>query len=258
MAINAVLAIAHRDLMKLLRDPVRLASTFVLPFLMVGVFGGIMQANLGEGAGFDFIVFIFTGVLAQTLFMSVSGGIISLIEDRENDFSQAMFVAPVSRHVIIFGKIVGETLVAMPQGLVILVFGLIIGISISARQLFALAGVAILVCFFGGAFGVLVLSNLNSRRAATEVFTYIMMPQWFLAGVFTPMRQLPWYLDILARITPMRYAVDLVRGTFYDGLQDFPQVVLASPAVNLAVMGVMFFSFLILGTWMFVRKERNR
>ena len=36
----------------------------------------------------------------------------SLIEDRENDFTQELFIAPISRYAIVFGKILGEALVA--------------------------------------------------------------------------------------------------------------------------------------------------
>jgi ABC-2 type transport system permease protein len=52
----------------------------------------------------------------------------SLIKDRENDFSQEIFVSPISRYSIIIGKIVGESLVAFSQAIVVLLFGLVIGI----------------------------------------------------------------------------------------------------------------------------------
>jgi len=52
-------------------------------------------------------------------------GDVSLIDDRENDFSQEIFISPISRYSIILGKIVGETLVALVQGIGILVFGLL-------------------------------------------------------------------------------------------------------------------------------------
>jgi hypothetical protein len=56
----------------------------------------------------------------------------------------------------------------------------------------------------------------------------------------------------------MRYAVDLIRGVFYAERSDGARVVLADPATNLAVMGVAFVGFMILGTALFVRAERNR
>jgi ABC-2 type transport system permease protein len=258
MTLNAILAISYRDLMKFLRDPARLVSTFIFPLLFIGIFGVTMQANLGAGAGYNFLPFILTGVLAQTLFMSSAQGVISLLEDRENDFSQEIFVSPISRYAIVFGKIAGESMVALPQGLVIVVFGLIVGVPISVPQAVGLAVVAILVCLLGGAFGVILLSNFGSQRAANQVVPFIMIPQFFLAGVFAPIRVLPWYLEILSRISPMRYAVDLARGVFYLGRPEFAKVVLEAPLANIATMAVMFGVFLFVGTLLFVRAERNR
>src|SRR5262245_29712558 len=108
--LGPILAIAHRDLIKFLRDRGRLVGTFVFPFIFIAILGGSFQANLAGNFGFNFIAFTFTGVFGQTLFQSAADGIISLIEDRENDFSQEMFVSPISRYSIVFGKILGESL----------------------------------------------------------------------------------------------------------------------------------------------------
>jgi ABC-2 type transport system permease protein len=254
--LNAILAISYRDLLKFLRDRVRLVSTFIFPFIFIGILGGTFNANLE--AKYDFLTFIFTGIYAQTLFQSSAIGIVSLIEDRENDFSQELFVAPISRYGIIFGKILGETFVALAQGVGILVFGLIVGVSLSPTQLLGLLITGVAACLFGGAFGVLVLGNIGSQRSAQQVFPFIMLPQFFLAGVFSPIQVLPWYLDILSRLSPMRYAVDLARGVYYAGGPDYSEVVLAPALYNLAVMGAAFAVFLLAGTILFVRRERDR
>jgi ABC-2 type transport system permease protein len=255
---HAIMTIAYRDFLKLLRDPARIASTFIFPVLFIGVLGGSMQANLGANAGYDLLTFIFTGVLGQTVFASTASGVISLIEDRENDFSQEIFVSPISRYSIVFGKIMGESLVAFPQGAAIIAFGLLAGAHLSLARVVLMAPIGLIICVFGGAFGLLVLSNLTSQRSANQIFPFIMFPQYFTAGVFSPVKVLPWYLDILSRVTPMRYAVDLLRGFFYAGTPDYDKVVLASPLYNLAVIGIMFVFFLVLGTYLFVRGERNR
>jgi ABC-2 type transport system permease protein len=90
--LNHIAAIAYRDLTKFVRDPMRVISSLIFPVIFVGVMGRTMDANLGESIGFDFQVFIFTGIYAQTLFESSTFGVIWLIEDRENDFSQEIFV----------------------------------------------------------------------------------------------------------------------------------------------------------------------
>jgi ABC-2 type transport system permease protein len=258
MNANAVLVLAYRDLLKFGRDPGRLVSSLIFPVIFIGILGGSLQANLGADAGYNFITFTFTGILAQTLFQSTAIGVVSLIEDRENDFSQEIFVSPISRYAIIFGKILGETLVALPQGLAVALFGILLGVPFTLANVLGLLAVSVVVCLFGGAFGVLVLSNLSSQRTANQIFPFIMFPQFFLAGVFTPIKELPLPLEILSRISPLRYAVDLLRGVFYAGQPDYSKVVLAAPPLNGTVIGVLFAIFLVVGTVLFVRGERNR
>jgi ABC-2 type transport system permease protein len=111
---------------------------------------------------------------------------------------------------------------------------------------------------FGGAFGVLVLSRLPNRRAATQIFPFIMLPQFFLAGVFNPIGNLPLPLDIASHIAPMRYAVDLLRNVYYAIHPEAVQVPLATAPQNLAIIGVLFVLFIGIGTAFFVRAEQNR
>ena len=256
--LNAIFVIAFRDFLKLLRDRARLLISFIFPLIFIGVLGGSLQSNLGPSLGYNFLTFTFIGVLAQTLFSSTASGVISLIEDRQNDFSQEIFISPISRYSIIIGKILGESLVSLTQIIGILLFGLILQIPMSFNTLISLLPFFIIACFLGGAFGVLVLANLSDQRAANQVFPFLIFPQFFLAGVFNPIQVLPIYLDILSRITPMRYAVDLIRGIYYQGSPEYSKVVLDNPIFNLTIIAIMFFVFLIAGTYLFVRKERNR
>lgn len=256
--LNAIIALAYRDLLKFLRDRPRLISTFIFPFIIIIAMGGSLQASFGEDLGFNFMTFIFTGVFAQTLFLSATMGIVSLIDDRENDFSQEIFVSPISRYAIILGKILGESLVALAQGVGIILLGLVVGVPISAGQIGLLFIVGLAVCLFGGTFGLIIVSNLKSRRSADQIFNFVMLPQYFLAGVFAPIKKLPIYLDVLSRAAPLRYAVDLTRDLFYAGKSEYANVILAGPIFNLAVMVGLFAAFLVVGTFMFVRNETNR
>jgi ABC-2 type transport system permease protein len=255
---NAIVAIAYRDFLKLLRDPARIVSTIVFPLIFIGILGNSLQANLGTAAGYNILVFTFTGVLAQTVYQSTALGVISLMEDRENDFSQEIFVSPISRYSIIFGKILGETLVAFPQGVAIVVFAFIIGVPLGWTQVGSMFLVGFVTALYGGAFGVMLLALASSRRAADQIFPFLLLPQFFTAGIFAPIKVLPLYLDILSRISPLRYAVDLTRGLFYWGQPEYGLVVLTSPLVNLAIIAASFAIFMVIGTFLFVRSERNR
>jgi len=256
--VGAVLMLAQRDLTKLLRDRARLVSELVFPIIFIGILGASLQAAFGRAFGYDFVTFTFTGVFAMTLFQTTAQGIISLIEDRETDFAQEIFVSPISRYAIVAGKILGETLVASPVAIGIVAFAALLGVPMTAERVVALAIGGLVAAFFGGSFGVLVLSNLPNRRAAQNVFPFLMLPQYFTSGIFNPMVDQPPLIDALSRLSPMRYAVDLVRGLFYRESGEYRLVVLQDPATVIALIAVAFVAFMVVGTALFVRKERDR
>lgn len=251
---SAILAIAHRDFVKLLRDRQRIIADFSFPLIFIGILGTTLQAGFGDRAGINLLHFVFTGVLAQTIWQSSAMGLISLIADREQDFSQEIFVSPISRYSIVLGKILGESLVALPQALGIVLFGFVLQVPLGPDQLLRMAGAAAVIALFGGAFGLIVLANIGSQRAANQIFPFVMLPQFFLAGIFNPIGNLPLPLDILSKLSPMRYAVDLMRNAYYGE----PGIWLFDAATNLAIMGAAFVIFMVAGTFLFVRAERNR
>src|SRR5216684_4150529 len=238
---NAIVTIAYRDVLKFTRDPSRLIATLVLPVLLVGLFGEGLQATLGSSLGYNYLTFVF------------------LIEDRENDFAQEIFISPISRYSLVFGKILGESLVAFAQAVVIVAFGAFIGVPMNWVTLPGLLFVAFVTCLLGGAFGLILLATLGSQRAANQILPFLIIPQLILAGVFNPLKGLPIYLDLVSRIAPLRYAVDLTRAVYYLGQPAaYNKVVLASPFINLLIMIGMFVIFLVTGTILFVRSERNK
>lgn len=256
--LHAIAAIAYRDLLKFVRDRARLVGSFIFPFLLMVLLGPSMQMNLGSASGFNYIGFTFTGVLGMTAFQSTAQGIASLLEDRQNDFAQELFVSPVSRYTIVFGKILGETIVALAQLVPLVLLAFLLRVPITGTQLAEMAPVALLSCLLGGAFGLLALSLFTTQQAANQIFNFLMFPQFFLAGVFTPIRVLPWYLEILSLMSPMRYVIDLFRGVLYLGRPEYSKVVLFNPGLNLLIIAVMFAVFLIVGALLFERRETNR
>jgi ABC-2 type transport system permease protein len=171
---------------------------------------------------------------------------------------QEIFVSPVSRYAIVAGKIIGEALLALPTGLGILAVGLLIGVPLSFVALLALIPVSLIIAVYGGSFGLLLLSRLSSQRAAQQIFPFILLPQFFLAGVFNPIHEPPLPFAILSALSPMRYAVELTRNVVYGLQANVTPPEMTPLPINLAVIAGSFVIFVVAGTAFFVRSERNR
>jgi ABC-2 type transport system permease protein len=256
--LNAIFALGYREIVRFSRDYARIVVTFVFPIVFIGILGASLESNLGEVAGYSFITFAFTGVLGQILFQTTALGVIALREERESNLIQEVFVSPISRYTIILGKIFGESMVALTQCIGVILFGSFIGIVMTTHQMLSMLPLLVVVCLLGGSFGALILSIMKSPRGVQQVFPLLIVPQIFLAGVFSPIKILPFHVLFLSRIMPMTYAVDIVRSVFYRGLPEASETVIFSTHTDLYVSIGFFVAFIMIGTYLFVRGERNR
>jgi ABC-2 type transport system permease protein len=256
--LSAVLAIAQRDVIKLLRDRPRLAVNLAFPILLVAGLGSILQPTVGRVTGLSAVALAFSGVLAATLFQSTAAGMISIAEDRETDFSRTLFVTPVTRLTLVSGKIAGESLVALCQGACIVVFAVLAGVRLTGAQLAALLPPCLACCLLGGAFGLVTMASLPNQRSAMEIFQFLIIPQYVLGGVLVPLHGVPRYLDVVAYFMPLRYAVDLTRAAFYRGTPGYRLVVTTSPLLAAAVVCGLFVALMAAGAAVFSYRERAR
>jgi len=58
---------------------------------------------------------------------------------------------------------------------------------------------------------VLIASRMTSFQGFGTIMNFAVMPMWFLSGAMFPPENLPGWLDILVRLNPLTYGVDLMR-----------------------------------------------
>jgi len=257
-AVNAVVTVTARDIVLVLKSPSTLAISLIMPLMMMGLIGGNLMENMTGGLSFDFGTFMLVGMLINMLFMTTTMGMTSMIDDSDEQFSAEMLVSPVSRYSIVIGKILGSSFLAVISGLGVLVIGWIMGITLSGWQLLGLTALTPLMCLSGGALAMIVFGLVRNRKAANMAVMMITMPQMFLSGVIIPIGSSSGILWFLSRILPMTYCVDLGRAVVYAGTDQYDSTVLFNPAVSLVAIIGLTIVCLILGTYLYVRSEKNR
>lgn len=253
------ISLAQRDVLKFVRDRGRIMASIIFPMVFLAIFATTLDAGIGQGAlGFSYVDYVFSGLLLQSVFQSSFMGIVSLIADREKDFSMSIFVSPAHRMAIVLGKIIGEILVGLGQIGGILVIGFALGVSFHPLRLLLSLPLLSLAGFVGGSFGILVASRLSSAENAQRVFPFVMFPMMFLSGAFTPVRNLPFLLNTLKTLNPIYYGVDLMRHWLYFGRPEVSLVTAHSWLFDLTFFFLIGVSCLFIGTWLFTQKEGNR
>lgn len=256
--LNAMVAVAARDITITLKSPGTVVLSLVMPLLMMGMIGGNLMQNMAGGLGFDFGEFMLVGMLVNMLFMMTTMGMVTLVDDSDDNYSAELLVSPVSRYSIVIGKIVGSSFMAIVSCLGVLVVGLVMGITLTGWQLLALLALAPLMCLSGGALAMIVMGVIKSNKAANIAVMLITMPQMFLSGVIIPIGNSSGVLFVLSRILPMTYCVDLGRAVVYAGSPDFDSVVMFNPMVSLVAIITLTVICLVVGTYLYARSEKNR
>src|SRR5262249_20368474 len=135
----------------------------------------------------------------------------SVIEDRREGFLLSVLVAPISRSVIVLGKVLGGATLATMQGVIFLAFSPLIGIHLDiARASLALLSI-FLVAFALTALGFIVAWRLDSTQAFHAIINLFLMPLWMLSGSLFPVGGAARWIGWIMRANPLTYGVEALR-----------------------------------------------
>jgi ABC-2 type transport system permease protein len=245
-----------REVKRYLRDRTRIVSSFVQPLLWLVIFGVGIGASLRGGVeipGITYQHLIFPGIVGQTLlFTSMFMGI-SVIWDKEFGFMKEILVAPISRFSIFLGKMVGDSTDALIQGVIVLILGLALGISINPITFLASLPIMLLITFGLVSIGLTIASFMGSLESFGAIQSFINLPLFFLSGALFQLQLLPGWMQDASRLNPLTYGVDALRNVLLGGVWQPFQV---QPLfVDIAVVGVFDLVMIAIGTWAFSRMK---
>ncbi len=247
--LEGVYTIWLREMRNFRRARSRMVSSIAMPFFWIVLMGVGLGSAFGEGVmGFDYLTYMSTGIIGMSLlFNSIFSGV-SVVVDRKFGFLKEVFVAPVPRSSIIMGKILGGSTVAMITGvLVILISVGLARVPLSTGILAALPFMLMTSFVFIG-IGLLIASRMESMEGFNMIMSFIMMPVFFLSGIFFPLDQTPQWMQAISMLNPLTYGVDGIRASIL-GVAQFPIWMSFSALVG-------FFVVLIaLGTHFFRKME---
>ena len=259
--LRGIYTIWYRDILRFWRDKMRMVGSIVFPLLFLFIFGSGLNARMDFlGPGIDFAQFMFPGIIGMSVLMSSFMAGISVVWDREFGFLKEVLVAPISRASVAVGKTLGAATVALLQGIIILLFAPLIGVSLSPLTVLAILPLMLLLAASMGSLGILLATRIRSMEAFQAVMQMLMFPMIFLSGVFFPLQGLPAWMNILVKINPATYGIAPIRqvmlGTGPDSI--FAVNILGHTMSlwdNVLVMAVFGAVMILLAMWSFGNQE---
>lgn len=258
--LKAIYTIWSRDVIRFSRNRVRIIASLGQPVLFLFVFGaGLSPAMAPLGGGtLNFEQFMFPGILAMAVLFTAIFSAVSIVWDREFGFLKEVMVAPVSRVAVALGKLAGGSTVALFQGSLVLLFAPLLGIKLTAFQIFGLLGLMLMMAAMMSALGILIAARQRSMEGFQVIMNFLMLPMFFLSGAFFPLEGVPAWMELLSRVNPVTYGVDPLRQVALR--ESVPQMFLEAMRLhpittNVALMAAFGTAFLIPAVWLFSRRD---
>ncbi|MGH9024866.1 MAG: ABC transporter permease [Acidimicrobiia bacterium] len=205
--------VCRREIIRFFRMPARYITGLAQPILFLVVLGAGIEPLVGgrAAAGVDFQQYLLPGVLAMSVLFSAFFSSVSIVWDREFGFLREMLVAPVSRTGLVIGKLLGSALVAVGQGIILLIAAPFLGVDLGFLDFLAVFGLMLLLAFSLTAFGILIASRMQRMESFQMVMALVINPMLFLSGAIFPINDLPEWLKVATRLNPVTYGVDPIR-----------------------------------------------
>ena len=212
MSLDRALAIAGRIVSQMRHDPRTLGMMFFVPlFLMTLIYLSVPDqpglfdylAPAGLAVVVLFFVFILTGV--------------SFLRERLQGTLERLMASPATRADLVVGYLLGFFLFAALQLVVLLLFTIwVLGMKYRG-SLGEVLAFQLLVALGSLNLGILASTWARNEFQVVQFIPLFILPQFLLGGLLWPVEQMPWYLQDLSRVMPLRYAIEGLRGIMLEG-----------------------------------------
>jgi ABC-2 type transport system permease protein len=209
-AASLVLHQARYDLLGFLRNPQARFFTLILPLLFLVILTSVFGNNRVGPQHVRSATYYVPGLCALGIVAaSFVNLVISITAQRERGILKRRRATPVPALVLIAGRTLTAVGISLVNLALLLAVGRVAyGVSVPVRGLPAVALTAVCgsVCFCVLAYAL--TTAVNSEDAAQPIVQAVMLPLYFISGVFVPNVILPSWLRTIAEIFPVQHLSD--------------------------------------------------
>ena len=229
-----VAALCIVEVQKMRHDRFELYTRAIQPLLWLVIFGETFtRVRAIPTGGIPYLDFLAPGILGQsTLFVAIFYGI-QIIWERDAGVLTKLLATPTPRPALIIGKSFAAGIRALTQVIAVLVVSVLLGVSFTTNPL-RILGAALIVVLGAGFFASLSMTIAGlalSRDRLMGIGQAITMPLFFASNALYPVKIMPGWVQVIAKVNPLSYQVNALRGLLIGTkapiAEDFGVVLLA-------------------------------
>ncbi|MHC5022838.1 MAG: ABC transporter permease [Planctomycetota bacterium] len=241
--------IARREVVHIVRRPVRIAAAVGTPLVLWLLLGSGFAASLkpAHTADASYAAFLLPGMMTLVAVFAAVFSAISLIDERQTGWLQSVLVSPAPRWSIAVGKTVGGGFVALVQAALLLpaapVLDVPLGFGAAAQVLIGLMA----TCAAMTALGVAFAWRSESTASFHAVMNLVFMPMWVLSGAFFPASGASTWLGTLMAINPLSWCTQAIRGPLAGPGADEPWITPIVASILFAAAAIAVATWIVRG-----------
>jgi ABC-2 type transport system permease protein len=212
-----VLVLTGRSLRALLGDPRVVIFSLLQPLVMLVLFSQVFgKALMGSvaGQGGTYINYLLPAILVTTGIGAATQSGVGLITDMKNGVLNRFRALPIRLASVLVARSIADLVRTAVQLVVLLLAAvLLFGFSPAGGLLGTLGalGLALLVSWSLGWAFLALASWVRKEEVMQSIGFLAMFPLMFASSAFVPMAALPEWLQLVAKINPLTYAIDASR-----------------------------------------------
>ncbi len=248
-AMQALVAVASRELGKFVQQRGRLLSALVRPALWLLVFAAGFQNVFGVAviepyeSYIEYQVYIVPGLIGMVLLFNSMQSSLAMVYDREMGLMRLLLTAPLPRWYLLFSKLAAGTLLSVLQGYAFLLLCAVFGLDLPWIGALYVLPAMVLCGLMLGALGLLLSVSIRQLENFAGTMNFVIFPMFFISSALYPLWRFQeagaLLLYQLSQFNPFTHVVELLRYAFYAQFN----------GLALAVVSACLLVFFLLAVW---------
>lgn len=202
-------------------------NQIILSQIQAKMMNGNIQSNVvkidtayvygsSETVFFDVLSPILIGFFVFFFVFLISG--IGLLKERTSGTLERLMSTPIRRGEIVSAYLIGFGLFAMIQTIIVVFYAISVLNIVVAGSIWNVIIINLLLAFVALSLGILLSSFAASEFQMVQFIPLVVVPQIFFSGIF-PLEGMANWIQWIAKIMPLYYAADALKGIMYKGLE---------------------------------------
>jgi ABC-2 type transport system permease protein len=253
--VQEVSALTRRWWLLFRRERLEMLFSVLQPAIWLVFFGSGVERTVDKSVigTDDYIAFMLAGVISFTVVGSGVTAAMPLLWDKETGYLDRLMSMPIARSSVIVSRFVFQTGLISAQIVLVLLVALAMGVDFQTGfpgvlvlvVTAALLTLAVTAAFLGLAY------KAPGHGTFFAITGFVSLPLLFMSNAFVPLDKMPVWMEVVARVNPLTYAIGAMRTLVVTGWE--PEI-----ARDMAILAGLAAVCLAVGASQFRRQTGDR